>query len=357
MATSSTILELTLRGRVLAGLCAVAAGAAWLGEDPNARIAAAMLAAPLLIDLLAKPRRLHETEVRVGPRRTAAGAPFTEHLTIVNTGRSPVRECLLLEPRTMRLDPPTLIATLPPGVPQRVSARGRSLQRSHVLERVFVLVTAWPLGLFRVRAVIAITADLVTEPARVQLTANVENAIAEQQAAPRDRTRLPGPEFHSLREHQPGEDARAVHALRSASLGTLVQRVTRGRTPRTVGMVLDLRRPPGRQLGLGNRRFEWSLGAAATLIHLLRSRAAEVDVLVLDSEPSRILVRGPGQESDFLMLLAEASPTPHLPVDPATFEHLRRLEHCYWIPAGAFLATREHEAIAGTVHIIGGDFE
>lgn len=357
MATSSTILELTLRGRVLACLCAAAAGAAWLGEDPNARVAAAMLAAPLLIDFLTKPRRLHETEVRVGPRRTAAGAPFNEHLTLVNTGRSPVRECLLLEPRTMRLDPPTLIPAMQPGVPQRVSARGRSLQRSHVLERVFLLVTTWPLGLFRVRAVVAIAADLVTEPARVQLATNIEHAIAEREAAPRDRTRLPGPEFHSLREHQPGEDARAVHALRSAALGTLVQRVTRGRMPRTVGMVLDLRRPPGRQLGHGNRRFEWSLGAAATLVNLLRSRAAEVDVLVIDSEPTRLLVRGPGQESDFLTMLAEASPTPHSPVDPANFEHLRRLEYCYWIPAGAFLATREHESIAGTVHIVGGDFE
>ena len=204
---------------------------------------------------------------------------------------------------------------------------------------------------------IAVAADLVTEPTRVQLSATTLHAIAEREAAPRDRTTLPGPEFHSLREHQPGEDARAVHALRSASLGTLVQRVTRGRMPRTVGVVLDLRRPPGRHLGHGNRRFEWSLGAAATLVTLLRSRAAEVDVLVLDAEPTRLLVQGPGQECDFLTLLAEASPAPHCAVLPAAFEHLQRLEHCYWIPAGAYLAEREYESMAGTVTIVGGDFE
>ncbi len=357
MATSSTNIELTLRGRVLAGLGAAAACAAWLGDDANARLAAALLLAPLLIDFLAKQRRLHQTELRVGPRRTAAGALFTEHLTVVHRGRSPARECLLLEPRTMRVDPPSLVPVLQPGTPQSVSLRGRSLQRSHVLERVFVLASAWPLGLFRARAVIAVAADLVTEPARVALTADIVHAIAEREAAPRDRTTLPGPEYHSLREHHPGEDARGVHALRSASLGTLVRRVTQGRMPRTVGVVLDLRRPPGRGLGQGSRRFEWSLGATASLLTFLRARAAEVDVLVIDAETTRILVQSPAAETELLTLLAEASPTPHQPLAAELFDHLRRLEQCYWIPAGAYLAAREYEAMAGTVTLIAGEFE
>lgn len=357
MATSSTTIELTLRGRVLAGLGAAAACAAWFGDDPNARLAAALLLAPLLIDLLAKPRRLHTTDLRVGPRRTAAGAPFTESVELVHRGRAPVRECLLLEPRTMRLDPPTLLPVLPVGAPLRATLRGRSLQRSHVLERVFVLLTGWPLGLFRSRAVIAVAADLVTEPARVPLHTDIVHAIAEREAAPRDRTTLPGPEFHSLREHQADEDARGVHALRSASMGTLVRRVTQGRMPRTVGVVLDLRRPPGRSVGQGSRRFEWSLGAAASLLGFLRSRAAQIDVLVLDAEPTRILVRGPAQENELLTLLAEASPTLHRPLEPEQLAHLRTLELCYWIPAGAYLAEREFAAMAGTVKLVAGEFE
>lgn len=357
MATSSTSIELCLRGRVLAGLGAAAACAAWLGDDPNARLAAALLLAPLLIDLLAKPRRLHATEVRVGPRRTAAGAPFTEAVTLVHHGRAPARECLLLEPRTMRVDPPALLPSLRPGEPVRALLRGRSLQRSHALERVFVLVTAWPLGLFRARAVIAVAADFVTEPARVPLSAEVVHAIAEREAAPRDRTTLPGPEFHSLREHQTGEDARGVHPLRSAALGTLVRRITMGRMPRTVGVVLDLRRPPGRSLGQGSRRFEWSLGAAASLLGFLRSRAAQVDVLVLDAEPTRILVQGPAQENELLTLLAEASPTLHRPLAPDQLAHLRTLEQCFWIPAGAYLAAREYETMTGTVTLVAGEFE
>src|SRR5690606_13423596 len=124
----------------------------------------------------------------------------------------------------------------------------RSLVRSHVVERVFVLTSTWPLGLFRSRAALAVQAELVTQPAPVPLRADLVRAIAERQAAQHLRTNVRGAEFHSLREHQPDEDARGVHALRSASAGTLVRRVLRGSMPRTAGVVLDLRRPPGRRL-------------------------------------------------------------------------------------------------------------
>lgn len=357
MATTSTSLELTVRGRVVAGLGALAAVAGWLAGDANARLAAALLLAPLLLDVVLRPRGLQRTVVRVGARRTVAGAPFSERVTVQVPGRTPLRECLVLETRTNRIDPPTLVPLLPPGQPTTVILRGRSLQRSHVLERVFLLVSAWPFGLFRSRTVVAVAAELVTEPARVPLAAELLPALAEREASPRDRTTLPGPEFHSLREHEPGADARSVHALRSAALGTLVQRVTQGRLPRTVGLVLDLRRPPGRPLQQGGRRFEWSLSATASLLHHLRERGAEVDVLLLDAEPLRLLVQGPAAERELLTLLAEASPTPHRPVPDDLFRHLQRLEQCYWVPAGSYLAGNEHTACRGKVTLVGGVLE
>lgn len=357
MAVSSTSIELTLRGRVLAWLAAMAAGAAWLGGDANARLAAALLAAPLAVDFVAKPRRLHETQLRVGARRTTVGASYTEHLQVTHAGRAPLRECLLVEPRTMRSESPVLLPLLRPQVAVRAAAKQRSLQRSHVLERVFLLISYWPLGMFRTRSVVVVTADLITEPARVPLQAELVRAIAETEAAPRDRSTLPGPEFHSLREHQADEDARAVHALRSASLGTLVARVTHGRMPRQVGIVLDLRRPPGRPLESGGRRFEWSLGACATLLHLVRNRGAEARVLVLAAEPADLLVQGPAREAELLTLLAEASPSPHRTLPEELFMPLRHLEHCFWIPAGAYQASPEFAAMPGKVTLVGGDYE
>jgi hypothetical protein len=344
-----------MRGRIVAWLVALAAGAAWLGDDGNARLAAAMLAAPLLVDFLLKQRRLHHAEIQVAPRRTAAGAPFAERLTLVHRGRRPARECLLGEPRTMRAEPPVLLPTLLPGRPATVVMRGRSLQRSHVLERVFVLMSVWPLGLFRTRAVINVPAEMITEPARVPLSAEVVQAIAEREAG--HRTQQAGNEFHSLREHHPHEDARGVHALRSAAVGALVRRVTHGRLPHTVGLVLDLRRPPGRSLHQGVRRFEWSLGACASLVECLRQRAAQVQVLVLDSEPVHVLVRGLAQERDLLTLLTEAAPSPHRNVPLEVFDRLRQLEHCFWIPAGAYAASPELAALPATVTIVGGEFE
>lgn len=357
MAIPSTSTELTMRGRVVAWLAALAAGASWLGGDANARLAAAMLVAPLVVDFVGKQRRLHATELRVGTRRTAAGAAFTESVTVVHRGPRPLRECLLTETRTMRNEAPVLLPTLRPDTPTRIEVRQRSLQRSHVLERVFLLVSHWPLGMFRTRSVVRVAADLITEPARVALQADLVRAIADTEAAPRDQSHLPGPEFHSLREHQPGEDARTVHALRSAALGTLVRRVTQGRMPRTVGMVLDLRRPPGRALNQGMRRFEWSLGACATLLHLLRRRGAEVRVLVLAGEPADILVQGPAREDELLTLLAEASPSPHRPLPEELFVAIQRLEHCFWIPAGAYLASPEFAAMPGKVTLVGGEYE
>ena len=357
MAVSHDSLEWTLRGRVVAWLAAVATGAAWLADDANARIAAAMLCAPLVVDFVAKQRRLHRTEIRVAPRRTVAGVHYQEALTVVHRGRGQLRECLLGEARTMRSEPFVLLPDLPAGQPVRIEVRQRSVQRSHALERVFALASTWPLGLLRARAIVSIPADLVTEPARVPLQAELVRAVAETTTAPLDRSLQAGPEFHSLREHQPDEDARAVHALRSASLGTLVRTVTHGRTPSRVGLVLDLRRPPGRPLTHGMRRFEWSLGAFASLLGLLRTRGAEAQVLVLAEDPADVVVRGPAQEHELLTLLAEASPCPHRALPDDLFHGLQRLEHCFWIPAGAYFAAPEFAAMPGTVTLVGGEIE
>lgn len=357
MGIPTSTLEFTLRGRIVAWLAALAATAAWLGDNANARVAAAMLAAPLLIDFACKQRRLHETRIRVLARRTTAGAPFTERVTVEHTGRWRLRECMLAEPRTMRTEPPVLLPPLGPGQPTQASYRARSLQRSHVLERVFVLMSMWPLGMFRVRAIVPVVADLVTEPMRIPLAAEIVRAIAEREAAGIGQLPTPDAEFHSLREHVFGDDARAVHARRSASLGTLVRRVTYGRMPATVGLVLDLRRPPGRSLHQGTRRFEWSLAACASLVQRLRASSANVLVLAIDADPVTCLVQSDAQQAEFFTLLAEASPTPHRPLSPALFDALRKLEHCFWIPAGAYMASPEVAAMSGSVTVVGGDFE
>lgn len=356
MAAPIRTFELTTRGHVLAWLCAGSAMAAWLSGDENARLAAAMLLAPLLVDFVLKPRGLALVSARIAPRRIAAGAPFVEAVHLQHHGTRPLRECLLHEPKTMR-DQRTLVDRLEPGTKRRLELHCRSSTRSHQLERVLLLQSSWPLGFFAVRASLVVSSELVTEPARVRLRAEVVQAVADRDPAPRDRSLLPGAEFHSLRDHLPEEDARGVHALRSAMLGSLVRRVTHGRLPREVGLVLDLRRPPGRPLTRGSRRFEWSLGAAATLVETLLARDARVRVLVFASRTARHFVEGPAQLRDLLTFLAEAAASPHRALELGVLDELHQHEHCFWIPAGGFLTADEANRLAGPVTVIGGDTE
>ena len=354
MATPGSSFEVTARGKVVMWLAGLAAGAAWLGGNDDARLAAAMLTAPLLVDFVAKQRRLHFTSVQVAPRRTVVGAMFEETLTVEHRGRRPLRHCQLHEPRAMRSEPPVLLPTLQPFQPQRVRVTQRSTVRSHVLERVFVLESQWPLGMFATRSIVSAATDLITEPAREPLHADVLEAAIDAETAPIERSLLPGPEFHALREHLPDEDARGVHALRSAATGTLVRRVTRGRAPRTVGIVLDLRRAPGEPRGRGLQRLEWSLGACATLAEALHARGSELRVLVIDTAPERFDVKGPAQLDDLLTTLSEASLSLHHQLDQQQLHDLQQLLHCYWIPAGGYRSAPEMRTLKGDVTVVDG---
>lgn len=357
MATPNSSIELTPRGKVVLWLASLASGAAWIGGDDNARLAAAMLAAPILIDFVAKQRRLHFTQVRVAPRRTIAGAVFYQSVEVEHRGRRPLRSCLFYEPRSMRGEAPSMLPTLQPFEPQQIELRQRSLVRSHVIERVFILESQWPLGMFATRSVVSSQCDLITEPMRVPVRAELLDAAADAETAPVDRSVLPGPEFQSLREYLPEEDARGVHALRSAALGTLVRRVTRGRLPRTIGVVLDLRRPPGHTRGRGMRRCEWSLGACATLVEELHRRGSNMRVLVIDNESEQIEVQGPAQLTDLLTLLSEATLSAHRNLGPDQLDDLEELVHCYWIPAGGYTKAPETRMLTGDVTMISEEAE
>jgi uncharacterized protein (DUF58 family) len=348
--------ELTLRGRVLILIAVLATTASWLSGDANARVAAALLASPVFVDFVCKQRRLDRVHLGVQTRRTTVGAPFLEELHVRSDARGVLRELLILEPRTARSGA-AFVDRLLPGQTQQAPLLCRSSTRSHQLQRVFVVASTWPLGLWRVRAVNHVTAELVTEPARVPLSPTILRSVHDLDPALREARSLPGPEYHSLREYQPGEDARSVHAMRSAALGVLVRRITQGRMPRDVGVVLDLRRPPGRPLTLGIRRFEWSLGAVATLLELLRAQEVFVQVLVLGTLTAHAPAGNAAQVADFFTFLAEAAPSPYRPLEAGALGVVRACEQGYWVPAGGFLAEADLQALTRTFTVLGGEPE
>ena len=212
----------------------------------------------------------------------------------------------------------------------------RTRTRGWFRQRVVVAISSHPLGLLRRTRVLRCDSEMISEPARIRLPAHVLDALERPQAETLNRDEQGHEEFHHLREYGAGEDARLVHALRSATSGTLVRRVLRCQQQPETSVVLDLRRPPGRSARLGSRRLEWSLGATANLVDHVRARGAVVTVLVLGNEERLFRVIDEESAADFLAFLAEARTTLHWQVSEATLSRLGRADQSLWVPAGGF---------------------
>ena len=223
-----TTLKLTYRGRVLMLLGFLAALAAMASGDSSVRLAAAMLLAPFLVDLCWGGFRLPLLDLRVSHRRTESGSPFEEHVRI--TCRSAVRgacDVHLREPRTETHVGGVFLPQLSAGGSITMPMPARTRTRGWFRQRVVVAISSHPLGLLRRTRVLRCDSEMISEPARMRLPAHVLDALERPQAETLNRDEQGHEEFHHLREYSAGEDARLVHALRSATSGTLVRRVLR----------------------------------------------------------------------------------------------------------------------------------
>ena len=90
-------LEVSIRGRLALLLLHLAAGAAWLSGDDEARIAAAMLAAPLLVDLVVTLLGRPKVEIALAPRRAVARRSFVETLRVSNRSTTALRDLRIRE--------------------------------------------------------------------------------------------------------------------------------------------------------------------------------------------------------------------------------------------------------------------
>jgi uncharacterized protein (DUF58 family) len=346
----------TLRGRVLLLLAGFAVGAAWLSGDADARLAAALLAAPLTVDFLLKPWHLGRCQLRVAARRAVAGAAFVETVTLLPVSRRTLREVIVREPSTDRRAAPPMLERVGPRDPAHVALICRSNQRGRLPTRTFELTSSWPLGLLQVRAAIAVAAELLTEPARAPIDTDLIDAVTRHEAGVQQARRRSGDEFHGLREHLLGEDARAVHALRSAALGVLVRRVTQGQLPADVRIVLDLRRRAGSKGRGDRRRCEWHLSLCAGLVEHWRAEGAHLQLLLLEAETRTFTVDSAVAERALFGVLAEVATVPHRPIDAALLRDFLAAAPCYWIPAGSPLA-RDSLRELGRPIVVGGDSE
>ena len=352
-ADTNSSLSLTLRGRILALLISLSVLAAWLTGDYHARLAASLLMAPMLVDLLFKGRGLRDVSLRPHALRTQAGLPFLEVLE-VRGGRRILRDLSIVEPRMATYTGGAIVETLGPARPVKVRLHSRSRRRGHARSRTFELETRYPFGFLSSHAEISVPAELITEPARTELPPTTLLSLQRGELEPWDNDRLGGWQFHSLREYTLGEDARAVHALRSASIGTLVRKEFRGQQQRQAWIVLDLRRPPGRLLHLGARRLEWSLSACASLLDILTGSGVLVRCLAIDTHDRHWTIDSHQDGLDFLAFLAVARPVQHRQLGPELLNKFRRGQ-VYWFPAGGCRATADIEALGADATLVGAE--
>lgn len=325
-------LEITPLGGVSLLLFHLSTGAGLLAGDQTAQLAASLLFAPIFVDVLDKFRNRPRYEIAAGPRRIEARRPFHDTVRLRSLGNTL---------RGLRIRPDDGAGAAGTQLVDRVAAheetdvavRCRGTRRGIYRERRFRVYSAYPLGLWNWRIDSRVDAPLIVEPAREVLPQSLRRALEGARARPLVLAPAGEPEFHALRELRAGEDARRVHARRSAALGYPVTRVDRPLGDLQWTVILDLRRPPGAPEGWAKRPFEIQLGRAAKLLDESLTHGIELQFLVIGEDVSEHRVADQASARDVLTLLAGAQTVPHHSVD-ALDEHLRKIrDQLVWISA------------------------
>jgi uncharacterized protein (DUF58 family) len=226
---------------------------------------------------------------RILPARAHAGTPFLVEIALANEKR--FLPSFSIEVEDVAPDAPSEKRTYF----LRVEPNG---ERSAVYERTadsrgllrfseLVLRTSYPFGLFektiRHRAEDLLVVYPALEPDKAGLEAAERRLDAETAERPGH-----GTEVLHLREYQAGDEARAVHARRSAALGRLVVRErARSRAPR-IRLVLDDLLPEGeargRESSARRAAFERAIRRLAWQATTAHARGADV---VLEARSGR----------------------------------------------------------------------
>ena len=259
------------------------------------------------------------------PRRAFAGSPCVIELVVTNDKRRApsysieVEDVAAKEPTERRC---YFLKVGPRSAESASYHRTPSRRGVLALEEIRVR-TRYPFGLFEKSRSFAVEDTLVVYPA----LARRARADAEEERAGPDipiQRSGAGSEVAGLREHRDGDDARAIHWRRTASLGRVVVRERQRDAARRLTLLIDERRPEGASPAW-DERFERLLSEAAGAARRALEEGAAVEAIARSGASPLVL---PGQPVDaiwrFLALL-ESGPAPReLPAPRASA--VRRFE-------------------------------
>lgn len=158
---------------------------------------------------------------------------------------------------------------LPPRARQNTSYRSEFKRRGRYAYRGFHLSTRFPFAFFVKTFYVASEEELLVLPRIHPVSPNLEEPRGAAGLQARTQRGL-GRDFHGLRPHREGDDARDIHWKRSARDGRLVTREYESETGRRVGVCLNVL-----TLGTPDAALEPELDravdlAASLLVHLQR---------------------------------------------------------------------------------------
>ena len=204
-----------------------------------------------------------------------------------------------------------------PGAQQIAAYRRTSKKRGVVRLVSFRLATRYPFGIIEKSRTVDAPSELLVYPALL--------AVAEPQL-PRAPDGLdvpslragPGGELGGLRDHRQGDEARAVHWRRTASLGRLVVRERARDDATRLALVLDNARPADAGAAW-DEAFELAISRTAWLAQRALQGGAAVEVL---TRGARSPLVAPGRPADpvwrFLALLQPVPASAALPFSAAS---------------------------------------
>lgn len=238
------------------------------------------------------------------PRRAFAGSPCVIELVVTNGKRRAPSYSIEVEDVAPRepTDRRCYFLKVGPRSTESASYHRTPSRRGVLLFEELRVRTRYPFGLFEKSRTFAAEAALVVYPAITRLA----RADAGEERAGPDvpiARRGAGAEVSGLREYADGDDARAIHWRRTASLGRVVVRERQRDAARRLTLLVDERRPDGASPAW-DERFERLLSEAAGAAARALEEGAAVEAVARSGASPLVL---PGQPADaiwrFLALL------------------------------------------------------
>jgi len=306
--------SLTNRGRAVAVVGVLVAGAGWgLGQPALAGVAAILILLPLLGAIAVRRSRYRIGSSRsVHPERLAVGGEGEVRLLVENGSRLPTGSLLLVDQLPPSLgEPPRLVLDRIPSRAQRI-VRYPILGRARGRMRVGPLsvIAVDPFGMARMTRSFEGSTPVLVTPRIVSLDGTPSARLVGGHGESQSRSiATRGDDDLLPREHRPGDDMRRIHWRATARSGELMVRREERAWRATATVVLDDRSHAHHGRGTEST-FEWAVSAAASIaVHYVEHGWRVAVVTTSGRSLVQVGIGAPGELD--LMLEAFADATTH----------------------------------------------